>query len=377
MNNQDTWCPLPWLHQFIQTNGIKTCCQGLELSQSKPLDFFNSDLIQSVRNSISQNQIHKNCSNCFETERKGFISTRQESINYYKEYSRNNLPRNNVEYLDLRYNNQCNFSCRTCEPAFSSSIVNEISNNIVLNKFYKVAKKHNAYNNIAGDLVNLLPTVKRINFTGGEPLLIKDNIKILQQLINCNNTDCEILITTNASVINHQWLSLIKQFSKVHWTVSVDGVGPFAEYIRYGSSWPIIEQNINYILSLGHSVALNTVLSAYSILNIDKLVEYFINIKKVATAPLELWFHICTYPLYLSPSVLNDTLSQIARIKIHNAVQLLSSVSDNPIQNLQTLENCSNILNTSNQTLRLKFNDFTDTLDTIRNQNFHSLIQGL
>jgi sulfatase maturation enzyme AslB (radical SAM superfamily) len=236
--------------------------------------------------------------------------------------------------------------------------------------------KNNAYSEIAQDLKDILPTVKRINFTGGEPLLIKDNIKILTELLHLGRIDCEIMITTNASVINPQWLSLLSQFQTVHWTISIDGVGPYAEYIRYGSVWAQIEKNIKDILSRRHSVAFNTVLSSYSVLDIDNLVSFFVNSKKIAQGPLELMFHMCMQPKYLNPSVLDAQLSHNASIKIRNAIQLLSKVTDNPSLAIDTLENTLKILNTSDELLRAKFIEFTATVDRIRNQNFYKLTQG-
>ena len=371
----DTWCPLPWVHQFIMPDGIKTCCQGLQIESTSPSKFFKSELINSVRQSILDNKLHSNCQYCANLEGKGFISTRQESVEFYKELNPTNI-KSQLEYLDLRYSNLCNFACRTCEPAFSSKIINEIDQHPELKKFYPLVNKTNSYSDIAQDLKDILPTVKRINFTGGEPLLIKDNIKILSELLNLGRIDCEIMITTNASVINPQWLSLLSKFQTVHWTISIDGVGPYAEYIRYGSVWTQIENNIKHILSIGHSVAFNTVLSSYSVLDIDNLVSFFVNSKKIAQGPLELMFHMCTQPKYLNPSVLDVQLSHTARIKIQNAIQLLSKVTDNPPLAIAILENTLKILNTSDGLLRAKFIEFTATVDRIRNQNFYKLTQG-
>lgn len=368
---------MPWLHQFIQLDGIKTCCQGKQIEKTNPSEFFNSELVKSVRQSILNNEIHQNCTNCFQLEKLGFKSIRQESVEFYKQYSADSLPQQGVEYLDLRYSNQCNFSCRTCEPSFSSSIEHEIEKNPVLKKYYQPLKKENSYTKIEDDLIRILPDAKRINFTGGEPVLIKDNLKILEELISHKKFDCEILITTNASVINPQWLALIKNFTAVHWTISIDGVESFAEYIRHGTNWGTVKKNIHTILSLGHSVAFNTVLSAYSVLNVDKLALFFTECKKIAQYPLEHLFHICTHPSYLNPSVLDSELSQIARQKINNAIQLISSVTDNPESGMQTLKNCLTILNTSNELNRRKFTEFTNELDQIRNQSFYKLVQGI
>lgn len=36
------WCPLPWIHQFITTNTVKTCCNGKVNGPALPSDFANS-----------------------------------------------------------------------------------------------------------------------------------------------------------------------------------------------------------------------------------------------------------------------------------------------------------------------------------------------
>ena len=109
----------------------------------------------------------------------------------------------------------------------------------------------------------------------------------------------------------------------------------------------------------------------------DKLVLFFTECKKIAQCPLEHLFHICTHPSYLNPSVLDSEVSQIARQKINNAIQLLSAVTDNPESGMQTLKNCLTILNTSNELNRRKFTEFTNELDQIRNQSFYKLVQGI
>jgi hypothetical protein len=81
-------------------------------------------------------------------------------------------------------------------------------------------------------------------------------------------------------------------------------------------------------------------------------------------------------PKYLNPSVLDAELSHNASIKIRNAIQLLSKVTDNPPLAIDTLENTLKILNTSDELLRAKFIEFTATVDRIRNQNFYKLTQG-
>lgn len=365
----DFWCPLPWIHQFVQTDGIKTCCQGTLIEQTSVAEFSNTNLVKEVKQSILANRVHKNCTGCAKLEQQGFASTRTEAVDHYKHYNASNIP-DQTEYLDLRYSNLCNFSCRTCEPAFSSSIVTEVHTNPRLARWYAVDNKRNSYDRIVGDLDKLLPRINRINFTGGEPLLIKENLRIIEKI---PNKDCQILITTNASVINPLWLESLKKFKDVHWTISVDGIDKTAEYIRYGSKWGQIDKNIRSIISTGHSVAFNTVLSAYSVLDVDRLVTYFIKLKKITKTPLEHWFHLCTWPEFLSPNVLTGELNNIAITKLKLAADLLSTQIDNPPAARDTLLAAIKLLNSTIGDVD-KFNKFTSELDTLRGQDFYQLI---
>lgn len=371
----NTWCPLPWLHQFVQIDGIKPCCVSRQKENTLPSNFFQSNLVNGIKTAIDNNQIHTNCQDCFELEKQGFQSLRQESIDFYKCYSPDNKPNQGLEYLDLRYNNLCNYSCRTCEPTFSTSIVNEISQNNVLKQFYNFSPKVNAFDKISNDLFSLLNNIKRINFTGGEPLLIKDNLKILKKLIELNNVHCEILITTNASVINKEWSEILKNFSKVHWTISIDGVENFAEYIRHGTIWKNVKNNIDYILTQGHSVSFNTVISAYSVLNLYSLVLYLVKQKNENQGPIDLLFHLCKYPQHFSPAVLDNNLSKIAQQQIIKTQELIEVTDfDSKKAAIQILQNTLNILNTSNSSDRNKFITLTKHLDKIRNQSFDALL---
>lgn len=366
----DFWCPLPWIHQFVQSDGIKTCCQGTQIEQTTVSNFTNSKLVKEVKAHILENKVHKNCTGCASLESKGFPSTRTSAVDHYRDYTALNIP-DKTEYLDLRYSNLCNFSCRTCEPAFSSSIANEIVTSPSVSKWYNINVKRNSFELVSNDLAKLLPGIKRINFTGGEPLLIKDNLLILDQI---TDPDCEILITTNASVINPAWMKVLEKFNRVHWTISIDGVGDFAEYIRFGTKWDQVDKNIRHIINTSHSVAFNTVLSAYSVLDIDNLVEYFITLKKQTTNPLEQWFAICEHPSYLSPNALPGELQEIAKQKLKKAIKQLGTVQD--IMHVKdTLLSTLNLLNTSGDVE--KFIKFTEETDAVRNQDFDNLLKGI
>ncbi len=368
------FCPLPWIHQFIQADGIKMCCSSNTKINVTPTEFANSDYIKTVKKIITNGDIPPDCQSCVQLEKQGYVSTRTLALNDWN-YDIDTVP-SETQYLDLRHSNLCNFSCRTCEPAFSSELAREIFNYSELKKYYAVTSDTHIENKlIRSDLADLLPTVKRINFTGGEPLLIKENIRVFEELIALGNTDCEILITTNGSVINNKILELVEKFNSVHWTISIDGVGPTAEYIRNGTIWEKLQHNIDQILLLGHSVAFNTVLSAYSVLDLSSLARFFKAQKeKFPNQPLEIWCAICNIPDFLNPQVLTDKLKDKALKEIDQTLTILTDIEKQVhVSSLGTLNSLQKNLNDCiiNETLLSKFIEYTSTMDKIRNQNFN------
>lgn len=364
------FCPLPWIHQFIQADGIKMCCSSRTVLDLTSTEFTNSSFIKSVKETIANGDIPPDCETCVQAERKGFSSTRTLALKDWK-YDIESVP-DQIEYLDLRHSNLCNLSCRSCEPKFSSQIAREISLHPTIAKYYNPSSKIHLENQ--NDLDHLLPTIKRINFTGGEPLLNKENIRILEELIRLGNVDCEILITTNGTVINPTIVKLLKSFNSVHWTLSIDAVDIHAEYIRYGSIWNNIKNNIETILSLKQSVAVNTVLSAYSVLSLENLLKYFKSLKDTYTdQPLEIWFAHCDYPAFLKPSVLQGKLRQQAINNLTQSINILQGIKSNPTRSIDNLKSLRNDLNDSilSNALSDKFVKYTKDLDQIRNQNFN------
>jgi pyruvate-formate lyase-activating enzyme len=331
-------------------------------------DFDKSTELNSIKNTILSGQVPASCQPCISNEQQGLTSTRQDALRDWPEY-RIQAP-DRVEYLDLRYNNLCNFACRTCEPSYSSSIERELENNTSLKKYFNPINKLDYSTIVNKDLHPHYQSLQRLNLTGGEPLLIKENLIILEELIAVDKNDIDLLITTNASTVNPKMLALIKQFKNVHWTLSIDGIGATAEYIRYGSNWPVIVKNIQSILELKHSVSINTTVSAYSILDISSLVKWFKSLKEeYSDQPFEIMFHAVQWPVYLAPQV--TPYLDRACSELEQAIDILKTVKNNPAYEVDNLNNLHKILKNSIIQHTDKFFEFTHQIDQIRQQDFY------
>ena len=358
-------CPLPYMHQFIGQNFTKPCCNfGIDSSKT-PKEYWHSSELATVRSELESGVWPIGCRTCEAQEKNNQLSLRQRSL---QEHSMPNEPL--VEYVDVRLSNKCNFACRTCEPQFSSRIAKE-SQVHDLHKYYGYSLDNNYVEHsqqISEDIKQILPNIKKLMFTGGEPTYIEQFYDILQVC----NSDTNLLVTTNASMISDRFLSSVQKFDNLHITLSIDAVGEHAEYIRYGTDWSIVDANIQKILGLNCSVMYNTVLSAYSVPYLESLVDYIITHEQDNYGAD---MYICTYPEHLHPCVLpvesRDNL--ISSLKSCILKLSASSRSEDYTNAIKTLDDLITMLKTE-QRPDSKFLAFTKQLDTIRNQKYKELI---
>jgi sulfatase maturation enzyme AslB (radical SAM superfamily) len=362
------FCPLPWIHQFIQIDGIKMCCVSNTSLNLKPDEFKNSEFIKDVKDTIAGGRIPHDCQSCVKMESRGLKSVREGILNDFN-YTIETVP-DRIEYLDLRHSNLCNFSCRTCSPTYSSSINREVINNEKLLDYYIPVETGLKYD-IASSIDPLIPNLSRLNLTGGEPLIIKENLDILQRLLDQGRNDVHLLITTNASTFNPKILKLITQFSNVHWTISIDGINEIGEYARHGTDWTTVNANVHQILQLKHSVSVNVTISAYSVLGLGDTCRWFENLRNVyKSQPLEIMFGIATN---IDAKFLPNHLRKYAKENLEQAIFVISKITTNPDSELDTLKSLRNELDdVTIHRATAKFIQFTRDLDASRNQSFES-----
>jgi hypothetical protein len=257
-----------------------------------------------------------------------------------------------------------------CNAGYSSLWAKEVDTHPELKQFQKSFKRNNVADKILGDFDNLTKNLTKLSLTGGEPMLIKDHLTVLERLVAQGRTDVELTITTNLTALNPQWFDIIKQFKTVHWTVSIDEPG---DYIRWPYNWDQVNQNLKQLLKLKHSVAINCTLTVYSLLTVDGLVDYFVKTSGRACGPFELWFSVAEFPPAIS-------VNAIPKILLPRIVSNLSR-SINTLKLIPNHENSVNVLTgvltslndyQQNDEAVEKFWTYTQMLDQQRNQNFHT-----
>ena len=210
---------------------------------------------------------------------------------------------NNHQILtyQIHTSNLCNQACVTCSSKFSSKWAE-------IEKRMSIVPTPTFYADPKGIGVNY-QTAKRIELLGGEPLFDSRTFDILEQLIKHNNTDCFISIVTNGSIsLTDKHHKLLSKFTDLNICISIDGIGPVFEYMRWPGKWDTLTQNIAQYKSIAKSLSVSYTLSSLNALYYDETVSWF----QQQNLPFN--HNVVTYPNWASinatPNILKQHLKQ-------------------------------------------------------------------
>ena len=95
------------------------------------------------------------------------------------------------------------------------------------------------------DLDRHLDDVRYIEFTGGEPFMIKEHFQLLQKLVDTGRAgNIEIHYNTNGTQWPEEAESIWKNFKHVEIAFSIDDVEQRFEYQRTNASWTEVVENL-------------------------------------------------------------------------------------------------------------------------------------
>lgn len=372
---KDWYCPLPFKHAYVDSSGVAVCCQAprqpialQDWADSQYLKGFQSDMLSGV--------MPVACQGCGKQEQTQGRSLRTDAL---KDYNHQRFEHTGIDFVDYRSNNICNFKCRTCEPAFSHGIAVETKNNSVLKKFYKLApeKTVRVTEQNANWIHQNIDVIKRLMITGGEPTFMPEVRKIVERVVY-DGLDTDLMITTNASFVDDFWFEATRRHNRLHWTVSIDAVGPAAEIIRHGTQWNLIEKNVRWLASHAASMDVNTVVSNLNVLQLLPLLKFVREIQHDSRSPRGLHgdqgarhqFHVCQRPYYLAADNWPDKLKE----SVLNHLQQCQNLNLDSEQ-AAMVQGLSNAIAQScfDPDLWQLSQQYNQELDTIRNQNYNML----
>ena len=314
-----TFCPMPWTGLMYNFDGtVKNCIRSAE---SMPIGNIKNMPIETIllgeenvarqTNIINQVPV-PSCQSCYELERdKNNLEIISDRIFYIRElkqtpidtYQSNNF---NLQAVDIRWSNLCNFSCVYCGPRFSSKWANEL-------KIHSSSPSPQQLNDFKEYIYKHADQLKHVYLAGGEPLLMRENLELLNRL----NPNINLRINTNLSKTDTQIFETICKFKNVHWTISVETVESEFEYIRFGGKWKDFLNNLKVISKLDHKINFNMLWFLLNYNSIFGCIDYL----------KELGFHNNSFiigalldPLHLNIRHLPDNMLNLLKLKLESKI---------------------------------------------------------
>ena len=371
-------CAAPWRSLHIQTNGdVKSCCAGDyalgNLNNQAINDILTSQKAQDLRKTMKANGLNeKYCRVCIDGISKGYGAEREwhnTTSPDFKLDTANDLFQH-PSLVDVRWNTTCNLNCNYCDEEFSSkwASLKKLSHTGVTRKYY---------NDVCDFLNTQLDKIKLVAMVGGEPLLLNENIKLLEHIPDT----CTINLITNGSVdfnTNKVFNALAKK-NKVRWEISFDNIKEKFEYVRHGGKWDLLVDNIKKISKLnGHNVGIHAVYNLYNCTNLCELKEFALDIGKFFDLPDGLpitWQSITNRPYALDTFNYGTEIIQLAVNEI-NKLQENYTLNNNEQTFFNgAMQHYNNIKNPNKKMLnRLsKFVDEIENINTDQKNNFYKL----
>jgi MoaA/NifB/PqqE/SkfB family radical SAM enzyme len=358
-------CTLPWSGLTINPVGnMVVCCSSRipiirHISEVEDLQTFFRESVeyQGIRQSFLNQQYPKECYTCKAKQSRGLPPMMEgwpRSI-----VPRNDPPRNlnsaemPILYLDLSVSNVCNQTCIMCGPLYSSKWgelesriqqrlqtqpdealqqvlaqtegQQELSYNLLqLQRRTARADAPRLLSITDQDfqkILNILPTLEVIQLKGGEPLIERRNLEIINRA-GALPRPPHIQITTNLSRMSESAWSAIERYprGKIGLTVSIDGVGRQFEWIR-GGDYEQTVSHCNRLGRTGHRLQVRISPTLHSSMNLAEQLQAVAD----RTVIRNIQIGLVTTPGYATPGLLTETLLNRAQQRARDTVRALGS----------------------------------------------------
>jgi MoaA/NifB/PqqE/SkfB family radical SAM enzyme len=420
-SDNKSFCAVPFVSTMINVDAtIRYCCmvKANENKLKKPDgsfytckenfidDAWNSQDMRNIRLAMIEGTPITGCQVCYTQESSGRTSNRQHSVvewsNFLGADKLNNLVEQALDndgaldehpvYLDLRLGNLCNLKCRMCNPYNSSQIYKEYVEQMETNQPYKDAWHKSFGKNFPfkiideqpwfdhdilwDQVISLIPKLKKVYMTGGEPTLIKNNFKFMQECIDQGRKDIVLFFNTNCTNVNKQFLELISQFDRVSINASLDGIGIVNEYIRAPSKWSQISDNIEKLAKLPNvNLGITPTIQVYNVFNIVDMMRWVEDLSARHNKKIIMDFLINTHPFQLNVNILSDEIRQSV---LRDITEYISehNMNHHPFT-MDSIKGVIGLLNSPRserwEALTQQFKEYTLSLDEVRDQRISDI----
>ncbi len=275
------FCKVPFLVGFTTSDQerYRDCCSKhptIVSDQGQPFEqWWRSDKLNAFRQQLlDSDQWPSACWRCKVSEQQQGTSFRT-AVNQW--------PQTDYDHpagWNIMFGNICNLGCWSCSEKSSSVIFQHKKKaGLIQGNDLTEQKFQNNWPQLKSQVLQSYEHHDTVTLTllGGEPLYNKTVIAFLSQLVDLGLASrTRLEFHTNATQFPH------KIFPSAHnntWQyvsafVSLDAVGPYAEWLRYGCSWPKVDAVVNSLIKACDHTEIHCTLTVLNINQLTALQKY-------------------------------------------------------------------------------------------------------
>tara|TARA_B100000902_G_scaffold389473_1_gene436689 strand:+ start:429 stop:1736 length:1308 start_codon:yes stop_codon:yes gene_type:complete len=279
------YCIIPFHGINIRSDGsFRTCCssiqQDIKDDKNKPIQItdengiekaFNSPELKKLRLDLlndNREGFQKHCGHCIHQQSIGVRSVRIRHNMFYEDdkikvETDGTVQVEQLKHIDTRMDTKCDQACIMCGPFSSSMWEKEYRSskkdwsNTEMDQEIEALDSHSTKRiqpKTITDIIDKLENFDQLEFRGGEPLVDK---KVLDVLDYCIEKDIakniHLSLVTNTQNLTKEVVDKLVKFKGGRIRCSVDSIGKKNEYHRYHSNWAKIEEGLKQITRLSSS----------------------------------------------------------------------------------------------------------------------------
>jgi organic radical activating enzyme len=316
-----------------------------------------------------------------------------------------------LKTLEISFDRTCNFACSYCNPAFSSTWVNDIKRNGPYTGLASDGRNHFTLTHDSSQLytinqdnpyvnaffawweTDLYKTLQELRITGGEPLMSGYTWQLIDWFkANQGRSQTKLAINSNLGMPHEKLLDFVERVKDIpHLEIytSNEAVNSAAEYIRDGLDYTVWMNNTQELLNQDSIKAMHFMctVNALCLTTLPNFLSQLMGLKQTyGKQRVSFTLNILRFPSFQSALILPDDL----RTQFKNNLQAwLDAHQDHPlmheheINHLQRLIDYLDVVKTPHSetfdmpSLLNDFKKFYTQYDQRRNKNFTDTFPAL
>jgi radical SAM protein with 4Fe4S-binding SPASM domain len=273
------FCSVPWNYFKVDMRGdVYTCVNGKQvlgnLNNTDIKEILLNPKLADIKQNLSNDILDTNCKFCQSYENNvdstnsyDFLRGLYNSMFKSTTVDYDNKNEFKLQGVDLHWSSICDLKCITCWSDQSSSIAKEQGKEVLHTPTEQADK-------LIDYIVANQETLKEIYLSGGEPTLIKHNLRLLKKL----RRDLPFQIRVNTNMMyeaDNQIIKELQEFPNVFVTISADAMNERFNYIRRGADWNKFLKNLDNLAKTHFTWRVNSVFFIASALYLSDTQNFF------------------------------------------------------------------------------------------------------